>query len=144
MSWVVSSSAFRSDFMHPWRALGSVWRVSPLKRSLGLGLQTGGIIAELILIGLAAGACSSDKNLKLGQQVFNENCKVCHLQGVNGAPVLGNRKMWTKRAAQGEKILTEHAVNGYGLMPAKGGKSHLADQDIAMAVRYMLSRLERD
>lgn len=50
--------------------------------------------------------------------------------------------MWAKRAPQGETVLVEPALEGYGLMPAKGGKNGLSDRDIGLAVRYMLSKLE--
>ena len=35
------------------------------------------------------------------------------------------------RVDQGIPILVEHASNGFGLMPAKGGKTHLTEQEIA-------------
>jgi cytochrome c5 len=67
---------------------------------------------------------------------------VCHSQGINGAPILGNKKNWAPRAPQGIDVLIEHATNGYGLMPAKGGKTHLQEPDIRAAITYMLSAIE--
>lgn len=81
--------------------------------------------------------------LLLGKELYTKNCKVCHAQGLNGAPIVGNHKMWDERASQGLAILKEHAVNGFGLMPAKGGKTHLSDQEIELVIRYMLSELEK-
>ncbi len=60
-----------------------------------------------ILISALASACSSDQSLQTGQRLFNENCKVCHLQGVNGAPILGNKKKWAKRALLDDATLIE-------------------------------------
>lgn len=77
-----------------------------------------------------------------GEQIFLKNCKVCHAQGLNGAPILGNKAMWSKRIGQGLPVLVEHASQGYGLMPAKGGNTSLADADVELAVRYMLSKVE--
>ena len=80
--------------------------------------------------------------LVLGESLYTKNCKVCHAQGINGAPILGNKAMWKNRAIQTLPVLVEHASNGYGLMPAKGGKKDLTEQDIELVVRYMLSELE--
>ena len=73
-----------------------------------------------------------------GEQIVNSNCKACHASGLNGAPIIGNRKMWAKRLPQGVPTLVEHAVNGYGLMPAKGGNTALTDEQIAQAVEFMV------
>lgn len=94
-------------------------------------------------------ACSDEKATpkvaeppSAGEVVFTKNCKVCHAQGVNGAPIIGNKKMWAKRVPQGTQTLVQHASEGFGLMPAKGGNEQLSEQDIESAVTYMLSRLE--
>ena len=77
-----------------------------------------------------------------GEQIVKANCKVCHAQGINGAPVIGNIKMWGPRITQGKDVLIDHAMNGYGLMPAKGGNSNLTRDDIEKAVTYFLSQVE--
>lgn len=69
-------------------------------------------------------------------------CKACHASGLNGAPIIGNKKMWNKRLGQGEEVLVQHAAEGYGLMPAKGGNTELTDEQIKLAVRYMLDQLK--
>jgi cytochrome c5 len=51
--------------------------------------------------------------------------------------------MWGKRVVQGEDVLLEHAKNGYGLMPAKGGNTDLTDEQITAAIKFMLSKLEK-
>jgi cytochrome c5 len=87
-------------------------------------------------------ACG-DPQLKLGEEIYNGTCIACHAQGINGAPILGNKKMWAKRAPQGEEVLLEHATQGYGLMPAKGGNTDLTDDEVAAGIKYMLSQLEK-
>lgn len=78
--------------------------------------------------------------LKQGQTIVQENCFVCHSQGINGAPILGNKRMWDKRLPQGTDVLIEHAIHGYaGMMPPKGGNPDLTDEEIALAVNYMVS-----
>ena len=76
-----------------------------------------------------------------GQQIYQANCKVCHAQGISGAPILGNQKMWAGRADKGLDALVASAINGTGLMPAKGGNDELREEDIAKAVGYLLFRL---
>ena len=85
-------------------------------------------------------ACSEKPNV--GEEIVNSVCVACHAQGINGAPVIGNKKMWSKRLSQGEALLIEHAINGYELMPAKGGRTELSDEDVAAAVRYMMSQVQ--
>ncbi len=75
-----------------------------------------------------------------GEPLVKANCRVCHASGINGAPIIGNNRMWAPRISQGEEILVQHATNGYGLMPARGG-STLTDEQMAQAVSYMLSQL---
>lgn len=97
---------------------------------------------------LALTACSSDKSPTQastphpGAELVQANCKVCHAQGINGAPIIGNRKMWGPRLEQGQEVLVQHAINGFGLMPAKGGKTQLSDEQVAMAVDFMVSQVQ--
>ena len=78
---------------------------------------------KLVFIGVFYGlfitACASeeDKLVAAGEAVYTANCKVCHAQGINGAPVLGNKNNWAPRKDQGIDVLVEHATNGFGLMP---------------------------
>ncbi len=92
-------------------------------------------------------ACGEEEKVEApvvsaGEQIFNKNCKVCHAQGINGAPILGNKAMWGPRVGQGIPTLTEHAINGFGLMPAKGGKKDLSDSDVQLAVAFMVSKAQ--
>lgn len=86
---------------------------------------------------------AADPALVAGEAIVKANCFVCHAQGINGAPIIGNHKMWGPRAGQGLDTLVNHAMSGYGLMPAKGGKEDLDEEDIRLAVSYMLSQLEQ-
>lgn len=90
--------------------------------------------------------CSKEEpvvEISAGEQIFNKNCKVCHAQGINGAPIIGNAAMWKERKDQGIDTLVEHAMNGYGLMPAKGGNTTLTEEEIRECVTFMLSKLEK-
>ncbi|MGH1462445.1 MAG: c-type cytochrome [Neptuniibacter sp.] len=105
----------------------------------------------LLVSALVTGCDSSDTpklaamspELEQGKKIVESRCFACHAQSINGAPIVGNKKMWHKRATQGKAVLVEHAINGYGLMPAKGGFTELSDQEIGFAVGYMLSQVEK-
>lgn len=109
----------------------------------------------LLLSGLCVlgSACSKQEQalpvISAGELVFNKNCKVCHGQGLNGAPIIGNKAMWAPRLAQGEAVLFEHVTQGYGLMPARAGKdgkegrAYLSDEEMLAAIHYMISKVEK-
>lgn len=87
-------------------------------------------------------SCADNSQLKMGEEVFSGLCIACHAAGLNGAPIFGNAKMWGPRIEQGIPTLVEHATNGYGLMPAKGGNPDLTDEQIAAAVAYMVNEVQ--
>lgn len=82
-----------------------------------------------------------------GPQVYNVNCYLCHAApGVGGAPVFGNSQAWAPRIAQGQEMLRERVINGYqgeqGIMPPKGGRPDLSDEEIFEALDFMLHRAQ--
>lgn len=100
------------------------------------------VALTLPFIGLVGCTSEEQKILEQGQAIYAGTCKVCHAQGINGAPILGNKKMWAKRADQGLPTLVQHASQGFGLMPAKGGNENLTEAEISSAVQFMLSQLK--
>ena len=77
---------------------------------------------------------------RTGKQVVDAVCAACHATGVNGAPKIGDKNAWAKRASQGLTSLTEHAINGIRQMPAHGGSANLSDLEIARAITYMVNQ----
>lgn len=79
-----------------------------------------------------------------GMPIYKKHCVACHDTGAAGSPKLGDQAAWASRIAQGNDILTQHAIEGYkgetGYMPPKGGFLSLSDEDISMAVMYMVSK----
>ena len=77
-----------------------------------------------------------------GQGVYMNFCASCHDSGIAGAPKIGDKAEWTKRASKGSATVIENAIKGYqgdsGFMPAKGGNSALTDEEVSFAVMYML------
>lgn len=114
-----------------------------MKRAPALTLS---VLGSLFL--MMCGGCSEKEDSKIssaadspGFNIVKKNCRVCHAQGINGAPIIGNTKMWKGRATKSIEELVSHAMNGFGLMPAKGGNAELTEQEITLAVKYMLSQV---
>ena len=80
-----------------------------------------------------------------GEEVYNSACIACHMTGAGGAPLLSDVDAWEARVAQGTPVLIQRAVEGYmgeiGIMPAKGGRLDLSDEEVEAAVIYMLDQL---
>jgi cytochrome c5 len=80
-----------------------------------------------------------------GEAVFNNNCKMCHGSGMMGAPKAGDVEAWKPRIAKGKDVLYDHAINGFrdkAMMPPRGGKKSLTDEEVKAAVDYMMSLVE--
>jgi cytochrome c5 len=75
-----------------------------------------------------------------GKEVVETSCFACHGSGTNGAPRIGDRKAWAKRAAQGLTSLTQHALTGIRQMPSHGGNPNLSDTEIERAITYMVNQ----
>ena len=76
-----------------------------------------------------------------GQTVFKQTCAMCHQWGVAGAPKFADKKAWAPRIAKGKETLYKHAIHGFkgkSMMPAKGGKASLSDDQVKAAVDYMV------
>ena len=84
-------------------------------------------------------ASVSETKTLTGKEVYNTVCMSCHTSGAAGAPVIGNNSQWSDRLAKGKDALYASAINGIGIMPAKGGVSSLSDNEIKSAVDYILS-----
>lgn len=76
-----------------------------------------------------------------GEAIYNSVCSVCHSIGLAGAPTTSDES-WAARLAQGPDIIQQHVLNGYqgvlAIMPAKGGRTDLSDNEIISALDHML------
>lgn len=75
-----------------------------------------------------------------GKDVVDAVCSKCHATGAQGAPRIGDRPAWSKRASQGLSRLTDHALKGIRQMPAHGGSPDLTDLEIKRAITYMVNQ----
>jgi cytochrome c5 len=82
-----------------------------------------------------------------GAEVYNAVCIACHSPpGVGGAPALGDGDAWAPRIAQGMDTLIDHALHGFsgstgGVMPRKGGRLDLSDEEIIAAIEFMVAQV---
>lgn len=82
-----------------------------------------------------------------GDQVYAQACSVCHAApGVGGAPVFGDAAAWEPRIAQDAAVMREHVLNGFqgsaGVMPPKGGRVDLSDEEVLAGMQFMLEAVE--
>ncbi len=98
--------------------------------------------AAVGMIGAFASVEAAD--LERGKSVFQQACFACHGTGAAGAPKLGDKAAWKPRIAKGIETLDMHALKGFqgssGVMPAKGGRMDLSDDDVKAAVAYMVEQ----
>jgi cytochrome c5 len=74
-----------------------------------------------------------------GKQAYDEICAGCHEEGIDDAPRTGDREAWDGRSWLWSAVLFEHAKEGYGNMPAKGGDAALDEATVTKAAEYMLT-----
>lgn len=78
-----------------------------------------------------------------GALIYQNVCAACHANGVAGAPA-PTATAWAPRIAQGVDTLVRHAIEGFqgpgGLMPARGGRADLSDEQVKVTVEYMIAK----
>lgn len=77
-----------------------------------------------------------------GAEIYAGLCFSCHDTGLMEAPKLGDSAAWAPRLAQGTEMLYQSALNGKGMMPAKGGNPALSDEEVKAVVDYMVSKAQ--
>ncbi len=83
----------------------------------------------------------AEPDLESGEDVYNAVCQACHTTGVLNSPKLGDPAGWGDRLSKGKEVLYESVINGLNLMPPKGGRPDLSDDQVRIAVDYMLESL---
>ena len=75
-----------------------------------------------------------------GEATYQQACAVCHAAGIGDAPIPGDDNAWSDRIAKGRAALVSSALSGIGIMPPKGGQSHLSDDEVAAAVDFIIAQ----
>lgn len=79
-----------------------------------------------------------ERYLLLGKESYQRACATCHDEGIDGAPVIGDRDAWSDRSPLWSAVLAGHAKKGYLNMPARGGHPEFTDREVEAALEYML------
>ena len=108
-----------------------------LKQVRSLAVTTAAF--SMVCFQAAQPANAQTKADRSGKVVVETVCAACHESGKDGAPKLGDRDEWAKRASHGLAQITKHAITGVRKMPAHGGQGALTDLEISRAVAYMVS-----
>jgi cytochrome c5 len=72
-----------------------------------------------------------------GKKIYDSVCMACHAAGVAGAPIPGSEVMAQRLAAKGLDGLFTSVINGLNVMPPRGGRPDLSDDDIRAAIEFM-------
>ena len=75
-----------------------------------------------------------------GEVVYLRSCYSCHASGAAGAPRTGDVQAWQARSERGWDALMATTLNGRRGMPARGLCRQCSDEDLALALGYMLQR----
>jgi cytochrome c5 len=96
--------------------------------------------AVVLAAALAAGSALAQGGARSGQQVVTSACASCHASGKDGAPKIGDKQAWAKRAELGLTTLTQEALTGIRRMPAHGGSPGLSDVEVQRAIIAMVNQ----
>jgi cytochrome c5 len=83
---------------------------------------------------------ASAADLAKGEKIYTATCLACHGAGVLGAPKFADPAAWQPRIAKGIETLYGSAINGFNMMPPRGGNAVLKDDEMKAAVDYMVSK----
>jgi cytochrome c5 len=101
--------------------------------------------SKLFVLGVAslaafAASAAPKADLALGEKTYSATCVACHGSGVLNAPKIGDKAAWAPRIKQGKPTLYKHALEGFKMMPAKGGNVALKDNEVQAAIDFMVSK----
>mgnify|MGYP001820057531 CR=1 FL=1 len=104
-------------------------------------IRTGLRLITLFVFLAGLSACSSDP-FATAPKLYTTACATCHTEGVGLAPIPGDKADWAKRTGKGIEKLYDNAINGFegevGIMPARGSRPDLTDDDIKEIVDWMV------
>jgi cytochrome c5 len=98
------------------------------------------LILAVASLAATAATAAPKADLALGEKTFNASCVACHGSGVLNAPKLGDKAAWAPRIKQGTPTLYKHALDGFKMMPAKGGNTALKDNEVQSAIDFMVAK----
>ena len=73
-----------------------------------------------------------------GHKLYEATCSACHANAAIGAPVVGDKDVWSALVKNGIPEIYKNAIEGKNAMPPKGGNTSLSDAQIKSIVDYMI------
>ena len=77
-------------------------------------------------------------------ETYNRTCRMCHANGVGGAPKTGDVEAWRPRLEKGMESLIKASKRGLNGMPPKGMCYECTDKDYEALISYMSTSLSGD
>ena len=74
-----------------------------------------------------------------GKDVYHENCGVCHDEGKNGAPKIGDKEIWQPLIAKNMDVLIKNTLHSDD-HPKNGGCKLCTTGELIEAIKYMVSQ----
>ncbi|NOQ94516.1 MAG: cytochrome c5 family protein [Methylophaga sp.] len=99
-------------------------------------------VAEVYVGEAPAVVAAPAANSMSGEQVVTQVCALCHSTGMMSSPKLGKASDWAPRIEKGVDTLYSNAIDGFNMMPARGGRADLSDDDVKAAVDHMLLQVK--
>lgn len=78
-----------------------------------------------------------------GQKIYHNYCESCHAREPVvdvGAPRVGDAKAWQLILKYGKNQIIEWTLDGHKKMPEHGGCFECSDQQVKLAMEYLLSQ----
>ena len=88
-----------------------------------------------------ASMVAAASSMATGKEVYKAACFACHETGVAGAPQSGKKEDWAFRLNYPKRIMYRSALEGRGGMPAMGGHPEYSDDEIRLAVDYLIDQV---
>ncbi|KTD45965.1 cytochrome c [Legionella rubrilucens] len=85
----------------------------------------------------------SQKYPSSGKAVYNENCGMCHDDGKQGAPKIGDKAIWKPLLQKNMDVLIKQTVSGE-YHPKNGGCKHCTTGEVIEAIKYMVSQSKEE
>jgi len=98
------------------------------------------LLGAALVLGLVMHNARAQAAERSGKEVVDATCANCHATGEKGAPKIGDKAAWSKRAEQSLSSLTATALKGIRQMPPHGANMKLTDTEIKRAVTYMVNQ----
>lgn len=78
---------------------------------------------------------------RTGKEIYDNTCSTCHASATAsalGAPEFGNADDWQARVDQGFDTVLKHSIDGLNAMPARGTCADCSDDEMTLAIQYMV------